>query len=305
MPQLCYKGADGQWHPLSLLVKGKDGLTTSVNGVAQVDGNITLTASSIPRSAVDATTVQTALIQRNRTYSLLDNGDFLIAQAGYQQYHGGTLYACDRWGMYSSNGAGTVTFDNGLKLTPPSGGYVVIYQQIPDGIIDEGKNYTLAWKEDNGTIGITHNPVYTNAIGKYIEIVVTSIPKVLKWADLYEGTYTADTLPAHVPKGYAAELAECMRYFQRFPYSYVALSKWTMYQGYTLYPIPMRVSPTVSIYSYSTGEKGYMQDFNDSVDVAGATPNLTSNTGFRLQNGPGNMTPTHIYQVVVEASADL
>ena len=29
------------------------------------------------------------------------------------------------------------------------------------------------------------------------------------WAALYEGSYTADTLPPYVPKGYAAELAQC------------------------------------------------------------------------------------------------
>ena len=37
----------------------------------------------------------------------------------------------------------------------------------------------------------------------------------LLWAALYEGAYTADTLPAYVYKGYAAELAECQRYFQK------------------------------------------------------------------------------------------
>ena len=35
----------------------------------------------------------------------------------------------------------------------------------------------------------------------------------LHWAALYEGEYTAETLPPYIPKGYGAELAECMRYF--------------------------------------------------------------------------------------------
>lgn len=34
------------------------------------------------------------------------------------------------------------------------------------------------------------------------------------WAALYEGTYDVDTLPPYVPKGYAAELAECLRYYE-------------------------------------------------------------------------------------------
>ena len=37
--------------------------------------------------------------------------------------------------------------------------------------------------------------------------------KAFKWAALYEGSYTADNLPPYVPKGYAAELAECQRYY--------------------------------------------------------------------------------------------
>lgn len=36
-----------------------------------------------------------------------------------------------------------------------------------------------------------------------------------KWMALYEGEYTAETLPAYQPKGYAAELAECRRYFYK------------------------------------------------------------------------------------------
>ena len=34
------------------------------------------------------------------------------------------------------------------------------------------------------------------------------------WAAIYEGTYTADTLPPYVPKGYGAELLECQRYYR-------------------------------------------------------------------------------------------
>ena len=37
----------------------------------------------------------------------------------------------------------------------------------------------------------------------------------LEWAALYEGEYTAETLPEYQPKGYGAELAECQRYYYR------------------------------------------------------------------------------------------
>ena len=34
--------------------------------------------------------------------------------------------------------------------------------------------------------------------------------------DIYEGEYTAETLPEYQPKGHGAELVECQRYLQRF-----------------------------------------------------------------------------------------
>ena len=68
-------------------------------------------------------------------------------------------------------------------------------------------------------------------------------------AALYEGEYTAETLPPYVPKGYAAELAECLIYYRKikannetFPgyaangvaYAFIALTQ------------TMRISPTVT-----------------------------------------------------------
>ena len=43
----------------------------------------------------------------------------------------------------------------------------------------------------------------------------------LEYAALYEGEYTAETLPEYQSKGYGSELAECRRYFQRFDVSVV------------------------------------------------------------------------------------
>lgn len=68
----------------------------------------------------------------------------------------------------------------------------------------------------------------------------------LQWAALYEGAYTANTLPDYQPKGKAAELAECLPH-----------SVWTAGQGYGYcastesvrlnIPVPttMRVTPSI------------------------------------------------------------
>lgn len=70
-----------------------------------------------------------------------------------------------------------------------------------------------------------------------------------KWMALYEGEYTAETLPSYHPKGYAAELAECRRYFYKMngliKPGVLTNSKKRLDFAIPL-PIPMRISnPTV------------------------------------------------------------
>ena len=70
----------------------------------------------------------------------------------------------------------------------------------------------------------------------------------VKWAALYEGTYTADTLPPYVPKGYAAELAECQRYFQLLNEATVRTGgSASAGQLFFELPIPMRTMPSATI----------------------------------------------------------
>lgn len=68
---------------------------------------------------------------------------------------------------------------------------------------------------------------------------------VATWAALYEGTYTADTLPPYVPKGYAAELAECMRYYRKIKAGSVGKGN---YIGLAIPLSPqMRINPTATL----------------------------------------------------------
>ena len=71
---------------------------------------------------------------------------------------------------------------------------------------------------------------------------------VFKWAALYEGSYTADTLPDYVPKGYAAELAECQRYYQQYNTNEMsAVGNSESGITYIRCPLkaPMRVAPSL------------------------------------------------------------
>ena len=72
------------------------------------------------------------------------------------------------------------------------------------------------------------------------------------WAALYEGEYTADTLPVYLPKGYAAELLECQRYYYRLVgyWKHAAMGMCTSSTKACIpvrLPVSMRAEPTVTI----------------------------------------------------------
>ncbi len=123
--------------------------------------------------------------------NLLDNSDFEIAQAGYGGSHGAQAYACDRWKLIS----GTVNHGNaGLTL---NGTIAQGLENAPSGPV---------------TAAASAGTITYDASAKTVTIATTEAT-VIAWAALYEGSYTADTLPPYTPKGYAAELAECQRYY--------------------------------------------------------------------------------------------
>ena len=128
--------------------------------------------------------------------NILDNSDFtnLVAQAGIGGNHGSIAYAADRWILDS----GTVSYAAGVGLT---------------------LNGTIRQKLEFPPTGETSAFVGMASVEASIscadgEVTITSSGGVLKWAALYSGVYTAATMPEYQPKGYAAELAECQRYYQ-------------------------------------------------------------------------------------------
>ena len=75
---------------------------------------------------------------------------------------------------------------------------------------------------------------------------------VIAWAALYAGTYTEQTRPDYHPKGYGAELVECLRYCrvisQNAAYRAFVISANTVQVTFPL-GTPMRVNP--SIYQFN------------------------------------------------------
>ena len=181
-------------------------------------------------------------------YNLLDNSDFVhpIAQAGVNGAHGATGYAVDRWNRTS--GATVSQAADGLKIVSDKTNWTAGIQQrieakrfadvmtfavrgvfpvacrlfvyIGSGTTNFGTAYfqgdaaerTLVLKLTKPD-GLTGDEVVNVYISPDTESTGTAA--VVRWAALYEGEYTAETLPPYVPKGYAAELAECLRYYRK------------------------------------------------------------------------------------------
>ena len=181
-------------------------------------------------------------------YNLLDNSDFVhpVAQAGVNGAHGATGYAVDRWNRTS--GATVSQAADGLKIVSDKTSWTAGIQQrieakrfadvmtfavrgvfpvacrlfvyIGSGTTNFGTAYfqgdaaerTLVLKLTKPD-GLTGDEVVNVYISP--DTGSTGTAAVVRWAALYEGEYTAETLPPYVPKGYAAELAECLRYYRK------------------------------------------------------------------------------------------
>ena len=181
-------------------------------------------------------------------YNLLDNSDFVhpVAQAGVNGAHGATGYAVDRWNR--TNGATVSQAEDGLKIVSDKTSWTAGIQQrieakrfadvmtfavrgvfpvacrlfvyIGSGTTNFGTAYfqgdaaerTLVLKLTKPD-GLTGDEVVNVYISP--DTGSTGTAAVVRWAALYEGEYTAETLPPYVPKGYASELAECLRYYRK------------------------------------------------------------------------------------------
>lgn len=272
--------------------------------------------------------IDKAVGQGARAGNLLDNSYFpsayVINQRGKTQYTG-NVYTIDRWRL--SNATLTVGSD-GITLTGNESAAAIATQYIKS--LKNGV-YTFAAKvggevktriiQVSGTTVTTidsNNAAYTvgyisatySSTGAYAFQIRTNATYAIsvEWAALYEGAYTADTLPAYVYKGYAAELAECMRYYQKRDYVITVsqAANDTVVSGFD-FMIPMRDAPTVTIHD-GEGTANAMSIWTN----AGMTNGVAVSQIARVTKwGVGYMTietPPASYGRVLylyEASADL
>ena len=182
--------------------------------------------------------------------NLLDNSNFMnpVNQRG-QTVYTGAGYTIDRWRLTNEYSRLEVTAD-GIKVSCLTGGTYAYPRQILDGSKLGGKTLTGVWCFGDGTIhmvtgvfpsgsvsadttfaDVTVSGKYRLTLAKLTSGYLSHQTRIsagdtltLRWAALYEGSYTAETLPPYVPKGYNAELDACHARFYRFDdkYSFIA-----------------------------------------------------------------------------------
>lgn len=216
--------------------------------------------------------------------NLLDNSDFSdpVNQRGQTSYTGNGKYTVDRWYIGSNNNEVTANGSCVTVTTTVGTAYATLAQKVADASKLAGKTLTVAaWVYSSAIprIVVNHNStslciVRGTALTDSVLVATFTVPDSILdgelevriagqsaatwdyiniyWAALYEGSYTAETLPEYVPKGYAAELAECMRYYIKLGVQPVQgwCYDWGRLTVHIPLPIAMRLTyPSVTIAS--------------------------------------------------------
>lgn len=266
--------------------------------------------------------VKTAM-QGRAAHNLLDNSDFRnpVNQRGATSYTGTgvKVYTIDRWHTWSESIS--VSVQSGyLSVTNSTDS---IYQNISQ-IIDKhnltGKAATIAVWDANGNVycasGLmsTNNEIVCNtptdfwfsAILKDDNTIYFAIrPRgaktaTIKAAALYEGSYDASTLPAYQPKGYAAELAECMRYQRIRGTDNYAIATLGAEKVFAIEHPGMRIAPTVQVINPLTNAVGNIASYTTGGEFQAVIVGITKDrTIVKVESGtPGN---TYIYAYNINA----
>lgn len=172
--------------------------------------------------------------------NLLDNSDFTNP---VNQRNAGTAvndYVIDRWYGFKTTDGSVSIITGGITAT--GDGY--LQQRLPSGTLKSGVVYTIAVYYLDGTIDVNTNGEY--AILDQFDVVNNIKPngKTIAHVALYEGTYTADTLPPYVPK--ENEIISCREYYREYGDDGIYCYCYTNdYLTGFVFDIPMRIAPSI------------------------------------------------------------
>ncbi len=228
-----------------------------------------------------------AISTRAAPRNLLDNSDFRkpVNQRGQSSYTKGSWggYTIDRWAV----GSGTKNTVNivtdgvsvkgaiiqwledvvtkaflGKKVTCAAKVNSVVY--VLSGVVPDNTGWTkISTVEfDGGDVTLA-----VNADKRFEIAIACATQKTIEWAALYEGEYTAETLPEYQPKGYAEERLACTRYF-------MVANAWRPIYGNVSWngqisltvptPVEMRINPTGTVIKGTLYVNGVNIDINEN-----------------------------------------
>lgn len=243
--------------------------------------------------------------------NLLDNSDFAqpVNQRGKAAYTSAG-YTIDRWAI-AYNQLAVVT--GGISVTHADNLTSHIYQLLPSN--STGKTMTLTVATADGTFSVTGTmgnvevakDTPFGAIKFYLSnscdavLIDFSVKgSVLYWAKLEEGAVATP----YVPKGYGAELTECLRYFYHGENKLQFGNTATAVCPGRDFPLPMRLDkPTVTIYGNGTAA-GYVGAWGNATyaTIAGIA---VKSTGIAYVQANKNAAADGLWAYSFDASADL
>lgn len=210
--------------------------------------------------------MENGIVAAQNAYNLLDNSDFKnpVNQRGLSSTTTSQTYIIDRWKTDIANNAATVSINsNGITCASTSTNYAGIRQNFAKYSEMVGKTYTLAvcvsgvWEaitfimgnHSGGSLLSNGTSFFSVEYGHIIIRSTGGATITFEKVALYEGSYTTETLPVYVPKGYGAELYECKRYFQKNTSQGKFFGDTAGNAGYVYVPYEqeMRAIPTLSV----------------------------------------------------------
>lgn len=223
--------------------------------------------SSGVATAEEVSSLKNEMVNYRTAVNLLDNSHWenpkeVVNQRGETSKQGDWVYWIDQWQVNASHAAISLV-DGGIRVPAQVDKNLRLVQRVPLEKIQKGRDYTIAVCESDGTVrcasGIYNGIITGDGNGDnllyvslqdgdgstfYYFIVDCYKDVVLKWAALYEGSYTAETLPPYVPK--ENEIISCREYYREYGddgiYCYCYANDYLT--GF-VFDIPMRIAPSI------------------------------------------------------------
>lgn len=157
--------------------------------------------------------------------SLLDNGNFAVAQAGYGGMHGTQVYAADRWKGSGTGATFAAGSGGGLAITCGTGtaGCSQVIADPPDVgeyfsfVVVSGNTTVIAsgvWTGTAQDATATSGPLTATVNAGSVQISVASGSATVDYCMLLLGSYTPKTLPPWEKPDYALEMQNCQQIFE-------------------------------------------------------------------------------------------